>query len=474
MVTLADIQGGSLVPNLTPAANLLLQTFGTKQERDERERLRAQEEQKRQDELARQEAIQRQIKTLADPAATRTQEQAALLRLGAVDPKIAAVAQATITRGDEQEKAALSQAAANDARDAALISSQGTFAEKQAALTQIGESKAAIARTTGRPVDLSAIIRMQNLSEDELDLELQRIQLAATDLQTILKPAKAPVALTEIGKARTDLRAGFITQDEFNAINNTPRRFQSSVGKLIADKKLAVNDFGANSPEALIFDEAISAASTGNLPTPKFETFTDVNGNVFDLDVNSPEGAALSIKTIAEGGRKGAPKEKKITAAQRNAAGFVVRVDAARVVIDELGVEFAQPSATLGEFLPNIFKSSERQRFEQAKRNFTNAILRKESGAAIAESEFVNAALQYFPQPGDGEEVLLQKAENRQLISDSLKAEAGEALTQIQDIQQAEPQAVGDVPITIQEGTTATNPSTGQKLIFRNGTWQIL
>lgn len=48
---------------------------------------------------------------------------------------------------------------------------------------------------------------------------------------------------------------------------------------------------------------------------------------------------------------------------------------------------------------PNWMKSEDRQVFEQAKRNFINATLRQESGAAIADSEFASADKQYFPQP---------------------------------------------------------------------------
>lgn len=54
------------------------------------------------------------------------------------------------------------------------------------------------------------------------------------------------------------------------------------------------------------------------------------------------------------------------------------------------------------------------QQAEQAQRDFVNAVLRLESGAAIGKSEFENAAKQYFPQPFDSAAVKQQKAENRQ------------------------------------------------------------
>lgn len=64
--------------------------------------------------------------------------------------------------------------------------------------------------------------------------------------------------------------------------------------------------------------------------------------------------------------------------------------------------------------VPYLFKSDEYKQIEQAQRDFVNAVLREESGAAIAESEFENAIKQYFPQPGDTDEVVRQKQINRQ------------------------------------------------------------
>lgn len=65
--------------------------------------------------------------------------------------------------------------------------------------------------------------------------------------------------------------------------------------------------------------------------------------------------------------------------------------------------------------VPYVFKSDEYKQIEQAQRDFINATLRRESGAAIAPSEFENAQLQYFPQPGDTAEVVKQKQRNREM-----------------------------------------------------------
>lgn len=71
----------------------------------------------------------------------------------------------------------------------------------------------------------------------------------------------------------------------------------------------------------------------------------------------------------------------------------------------------------------NWTQSPQQQQVEQAQRDFVNAVLRRESGAAISEGEFDNARRQYFPQPGDSPEVIAQKRANRDLAQRGIAAE---------------------------------------------------
>lgn len=77
--------------------------------------------------------------------------------------------------------------------------------------------------------------------------------------------------------------------------------------------------------------------------------------------------------------------------------------------------------------------SGAQQRVEQAQRNFVNAVLRQESGAAIGESEFNNARKQYFPEPGDTPTTIKQKAENRKTAISGLNTMAGPLKTNVQE-----------------------------------------
>lgn len=73
----------------------------------------------------------------------------------------------------------------------------------------------------------------------------------------------------------------------------------------------------------------------------------------------------------------------------------------------------------------NALHSKDYQKFDQAKRDFINAQLRRESGAAISPTEFDSANKQYFPMPGDTDEVIKQKAANRRAAVEAMGREGG-------------------------------------------------
>lgn len=123
---------------------------------------------------------------------------------------------------------------------------------------------------------------------------------------------------------------------------------------------------------------------------------------------------------------------KPLTDAQATSLGYAQRIAQASEVIDRLGGQFTGAGSYIGRAVPNILKSEDRQLFEQAQRNFINAVLRKESGAVISPEEFENARQQYFPQPGDTLSTLQQKKQNRETIYQNFLRNAGNppALTQ--------------------------------------------
>lgn len=90
---------------------------------------------------------------------------------------------------------------------------------------------------------------------------------------------------------------------------------------------------------------------------------------------------------------------------------------------DSMGGTLADAAGTL----TNWTQSGGQQRVEQARRDFINAVLRRESGAAISPQEFVNAEKQYFPQPNDTKEQREQKRRARQIATTLMLQEVPES-----------------------------------------------
>ena len=144
-------------------------------------------------------------------------------------------------------------------------------------------------------------------------------------------------------------------------------------------------------------------------------------------------------------------KEKPLTEAQSKSKGFADRMEEAEavltggdVMLDEQGLSAGESLAGSIPFVGNYMVSPEYQQFEQAKRNFVTAVLRKESGAAISAAEFESEEAKYFPRPGDSPQVIEQKRRARQTAIQAMREGQGvpNAPT-IPDETQTEPQATG-------------------------------
>ena len=196
----------------------------------------------------------------------------------------------------------------------------------------------------------------------------------------------------------------------------------------------------------------------GHLPAgTSFEDFAAMTKAKTDIQVNAGQEAELPkpqpgyqwkqedsqwVQTPIKGG----PADK-YSEIQGKAATFADRLLNVDSVLNSLGADgqpvdmqgsYAGPAAlnrgaeslpgALGDFAlgaANYVLSEDYQKFEQAKRDFTNAVLRRESGAVISPAEEENADKQYFPQPGDGPEVIEQKRQNRRAAMLGMIRDAG-------------------------------------------------
>jgi hypothetical protein len=177
---------------------------------------------------------------------------------------------------------------------------------------------------------------------------------------------------------------------------------------------------------------------------------------------------ARELAQLARDAAADARENKPPSQAQYTVAAYAARMDQAEQTfqaIPQIGYR--------DKYLWNSLKSKEGQQFDQATRNYINAVLRRESGAVISDAEFENAYEQYIPQPSDGPEKLKQKAENRAIVSQSFKSAAGKAYESPEQLLQKAGRGGGEQPAQAQTyKLTATGPD-GHKVGSNDGgrTW---
>lgn len=124
----------------------------------------------------------------------------------------------------------------------------------------------------------------------------------------------------------------------------------------------------------------------------------------------------------ATGSSYGTLTGKPQNASQSAANGYADRLNESNITVDQLGSKFSAIGSQLPMF--NAMKSADRQAYEASKTNFITAVLRRESGASIAPTEFSNEEQKYFPQPGDKPETVKLKADARNTAINNLYREA--------------------------------------------------
>ncbi len=127
------------------------------------------------------------------------------------------------------------------------------------------------------------------------------------------------------------------------------------------------------------------------------------------------------------------PEAKPPTAAMSKTLGYYERVANAKESIDGLEPDILKMGIMdqgRMTYAPNWAQSSVGQRFNQARDDFINATLRRESGAAISDAEYARFDQIYFPRPGDDAATLKQKKRARDVQMGTFKTESGRAYTQ--------------------------------------------
>lgn len=174
--------------------------------------------------------------------------------------------------------------------------------------------------------------------------------------------------------------------------------------------------------------------------------------------------------TVQYGGGQNGGDMPKLNVDQGKNTGFLIRMKDAGQTLDDLenqGLEFLQQNADaipLG--LGNYLRTEEFQRFDQARRDFINALLRRESGAVISPQEFENAEIQYFPVPGDSPQVIEQKRRNRANAIAGIRAGSGPGAAYVDRMDQ---QGAAPQPEAPQQQPQSTAPQAPQPGVTEDG-----
>ncbi len=268
-------------------------------------------------------------------------------------------------------------------------------------------------------------------AEADTELTQQKTDQGATDFeqkQAGIQPASEKIKAYQFGVPATAETPGAVKL-QFQG-DDSPLYMVARGEKTPLEKIANYKDPGTGAVGTGMFD------SKGNLQgfvpqvaPAKEQKIVQVHGH--DADGNE------TVQFVPEvvGGTYTSPKVvPKPTADQFKAGGFAKRMDQAEDVFTTLTTSgYDRTGARQGilSYAPGVMKPDNLKSQEQAERNFVNALLRRESGAAISNQEFSSAETQYFPRAGDTAEVLAQKEQNRKQATATMAAEAGPALAAI-------------------------------------------
>jgi hypothetical protein len=206
---------------------------------------------------------------------------------------------------------------------------------------------------------------------------------------------------------------------------------------------------------ATIADQLAREKFNWEKANPGFELKETEDGNIvgvnkrtlqaFPVTVGGAEGAT-SVSTPLKG------KATALTESQGNATAYGMRMLESNKLLNDLeksgtvssgrikgaventlkltpfvGENLAEAGGAVMNVLPGVLggPNAKQQEYDQAKRNFISAVLRKESGASISQAEFANEEKKYFPQPGESESTTKQKQRARELAIEAMIIQAG-------------------------------------------------
>lgn len=150
------------------------------------------------------------------------------------------------------------------------------------------------------------------------------------------------------------------------------------------------------------------------------------------VQIMGPNGVPIWVKESDAVGQPAAQAARAVTGQERGVVGFFNRMLEAERNARKVEDKLSGPDVAAQEYAPawltNWLQTPEGQQYQQAQRTYTEARLRKESGAAIPQGEFDTDRRSNFRLPGDKPETIKQKRQSRLTTMRGLGNAAGRAL----------------------------------------------
>lgn len=240
------------------------------------------------------------------------------------------------------------------------------------------------------------------------------------------------------GTGNTDSTVPALTQPTQSTVRSTTGGYTGNArGSALPDMQIGLNERLMRMGAA-----GLAAGGQGSLAQmgAMFGASADVNQanrqaemEAFGIEEERRQAHAARVAALAASKNKGAGggDMDKLKDFQAKNFGFYNRgVEAEKALMDTagMGTDLWEKLKSNVPLFGNALVDPKYQRYDQARRNFVNAVLRRESGAVISDAEFDNANIQYFPQFGDSEETLQQKQRNRRTTMEGIRMGAGPSI----------------------------------------------
>jgi hypothetical protein len=219
---------------------------------------------------------------------------------------------------------------------------------------------------------------------------------------------------------------------------------------------------------------------TMNAPPDPSDRYKVVGGSLFDLGAEGgpaavAQGAMQETTVFGPDGKpvmvQGGPgTTAKFTEGQSKDNVYATRAEGALAKLEPVADALTSRTGKVGEALGGVTLGLSREmmqtdEFQVAKNagdEFLQAILRKDTGAAITTDEQALYGVTYLPQPGDGEAVLTAKREARARALEAIRA--GMNVQQLEAVARADQAAIARLAAQDRAGasqgaTTAQPPA---------------